>query len=289
MPRLHPDTESWIAAATDAGVVAARPLEGAATATVYRVDLTDGRRLVAKRFDRQDFLDERPDRAAHEAAVLSLLEPTPVPAPLLVAVDADGSAAGAPLVVMEWIEGVTNLPVGWVPRVTGNLADIHAVDPGPITWKYERYNADQTLFVPSWVADPAVWSDAFAIAAAVPPDTVTGFIHRDYHPGNLLWQGGRIVAVLDWLSGCVGPPAIDLAHLRTNLAMDRGSHDADAVLAAYGGDVWDPVWDVVDAVDFVPFYAGERAVELWRWDDRPVAETQARFDRWLTEAVRRTA
>ena len=270
---------------------AAIELEGATTATVHRVDLGDGRSLVAKRFDRQDFLDERPDRAEHEAKVLDLLAPTAVPVPDLLAVDGDGSHAGAPTVLMSFIEGTTTFPEGWVVAMAGNLADIHAVDPGPITWEYERYNVGQDLVVPTWAADRGVWVDAYAIAAAAPSKTTAGFIHRDYHGGNLLWHQSRPAAVLDWMSACVGPVGIDLAHVRNNLAMDHDTTAADAVLNEYSGLVgdqaWDPVWDVVDAVDFVPLYDSEQAVEEWRWDDRPAAETQERFDRLLTEAVGR--
>ena len=38
--------------------------------------------------------------------------------------------------------------------------------------------------------------------------------------------------------------------------------------------------------DFLPYYEGQRAVEEWRWDQRPAEETQARFDRFLNDAVR---
>jgi aminoglycoside phosphotransferase (APT) family kinase protein len=288
MSTLDEATRAWIVAETGSAIRGSDTLEGATTATVHRVDLEDGRRLVVKRFDRRDFLDERPDRAAHEATVLELLAATPVPAPRLVTVDGDGARSGVPIVLMEWVEGATDFPDGWVDAVARNLSAVHAVAPGPITWEYERYNADESLFVPSWAADPAIWTDAFAVAAE-PPTTATGFIHRDYHGGNLLWREGEIVAVLDWLSGCVGPLAIDTAHLRTNLAMDHDIEAADAVLDAYGHEAWHPAWDVIDAVDIVPYYHGEQAVEGWEWDDRPAAETRARFDRWLSEAVSRVA
>jgi aminoglycoside phosphotransferase (APT) family kinase protein len=289
---IPPDARSWIEAVTGSSVRSAVELDGATTATVLRLDLEDGRRIVAKRFDRQDFLDERPDRAGHEATVLGLLERTAVPAPVLIAFDADGSETGAPLVLSTWVEGSTDLPADWVDAMASNLADIHGVEPGPIAWKYERYNAGFDLAAPSWASDRGIWSEAFSIAAAQPPGTATGFIHRDYHEGNLLWRGGVIVAVLDWLSGCVGPFAVDLAHLRTNLAMDHHIDAADAVLAAYRqvgpAGAWHPVWDVIDAVDMLPYYEGQQAVEEWRWDDRPATETQARFDRLLGLAVRRS-
>lgn len=285
-------SRDWIEAKTGSAVRSTTLLDGATTATVERIDLEDGRRLVSKRFDRPDILDERPDRARHEAAVLDLLEPTAVPVPRLVAVDGDGSEAGAPTVFMSWVEGTTRLPDGWVRAMAASLADIHAVAPGPISWGYERYNEGLELIAPVWATDPGLWAEAFAIASATPPATTVGFIHRDYHGGNLLWHDGRLAAVLDWLSGCVGPVAADLAHLRVNLAMDHGMDAADAVLVSYReagqDDAWHPMWDVIAAIDFVPFYEGRRAVEEWTWDARHAAKTQARFDRFLSDAVRRS-
>lgn len=289
MTAIPQAASAWIEEEVGAPVVTAIELAGATTASVHRIDLADGRTLVTKRFDRQDFLDERPDRAAHEAAVLELLEPTPVPAPLLVAVDPSGSGAGVPTVLMSWIDGSPQPPNRWVDAVAANLAALHEVAPGAITWSYERYNADAELVVPSWASDPAAWEDAFTIAEGAPP-VETSFIHRDYHGGNLLWSGSRLAGVLDWLSGCIGPPAIDLAHLRINLAMDVDTEAADAVLTAYvarrGRDAWHPAWEVVDLIDFLPYWLGPAAVEGWAWDHRPMQDTQGRFDRVLTEAVR---
>lgn len=289
MSDLTTQTRAWIETQTGSPVLSATKLDGATTASVHRIDLADGRILVAKVFDQEDFLDERPDRADHEAAMLDLLEPTPVPAPRLVAVDGVGEAAGVPTVLMTWVEGTTELPDGWVMAMAENIADIHRVDPGGITWPYERYNEGFELAAPSWAGDPGIWSEAFAIATS-PPATATGFIHRDYHGGNLLWHQGDLAGVLDWLSGCIGPRAIDLAHLRMNLAMDYGLDEAEAVLDEYlelGEDgAWHPAWDVVDAIDFLPYWFGLPAVEEWTWDGRPPAETQARFDRILSDAVR---
>ena len=286
---LPPQTRAWIEARTGTLVHSAIGLAGATTATVSRLDLADGRRVVAKVFDRQDFLDERPDRAHHEAAVLDLLEPTPVPAPLLIAVDDGGEAAGAPTVLMTWVGGTTELPDDWVAAMAQSLADIHRVDPGDITWPYERYNEGFELEAPGWARDPGIWNEAFAIATE-PPRTATGFIHRDYHGGNVLWHRGKLSGVLDWLSGCVGPAAIDLAHLRMNLAMDHDHDESEAVLAEYRtlgqDDAWHPAWDVIDAIDFLPYWLGLQAVADWAWDERPPAETQARFESILIRAVR---
>ena len=73
--------------------------------------------------------------------------------------------------------------------------------------------------------------------------------------------------------------------------MDHGEDAAAALLDAYSQvgrkDAWHPVWDVIAAVDFLPYYEGQQAVEAWSWDE--VGGSQARFDAFLTGAVRRSA
>lgn len=47
-------------------------------------------------------------------------------------------------------------------------------------------------------------------------------IHRDYHPENTLCWAGRLTGVVDWTQASYGPPALDVAHMRWNLAADHG-------------------------------------------------------------------
>ena len=97
--------------------------------------------------------------------------------------------------------------------------------------------------------------------------------------------------MLDWLSGCVGPAAVDVSHFRVNLAMDVGLEAADRFLAACRSAdpdlVWEPAWDVIVGIDFLPFWGGPDAVAAWRWDDRPPQETRALLEGFLAAALRR--
>jgi Ser/Thr protein kinase RdoA (MazF antagonist) len=45
------------------------------------------------------------------------------------------------------------------------------------------------------------------------------FLHRDYHPGNLLWNDGSLSGIVDWAFSCRGPRGVDVAHTRWNLAL----------------------------------------------------------------------
>lgn len=286
---LPQQARDWVRRITGSPVLAAEPLPGASSASVYRLTMEDGPDLVIKRFDRDDPLDVRPDWAAHEAAVLELLAASAVRVPRLVGCDRAGKETGVPAVLMSHVRGSADLPDRWHAPAAAVVASIGTVTPGALDWLYERYNEGLQPIVPCWATDRGLWKSAFDLVASEPPDSSWGFIHRDLHPGNLVWQGGHVNAVLDWLSGCIGPLAIDPAHFRANLAMDLGSEAGDAFLVAYlrrvHPDTWHPYWAIVDAVDFLPFWESQEAVDRWRWDRRPAALTRSRFEDHLRSGL----
>jgi aminoglycoside phosphotransferase (APT) family kinase protein len=128
------------------------------------------------------------------------------------------------------------------------LAEIHAVDAHGIP-EYRRYYEPARLAVPPWAHDRSVWERAIALAHEEPPALPERFIHRDFHPGNTLWDGVDLTGVVDWTTGSRGPAAVDLGHLRWNLALDYGQRVADAVLPH---PEHHPYYDVVTALDFLP-------------------------------------
>ena len=82
------------------------------------------------------------------------------------------------------------------------------------------------------------------------------FLHRDYHPGNVLWRDGLVAGVVDWVNASRGPVDADLGHCRVNLAMAYDLAAADRFLSAHraltGAADYDPYWDVVAAVGMLP-------------------------------------
>jgi aminoglycoside phosphotransferase (APT) family kinase protein len=244
---------------------------------------------VLRRWARPGWDDEDPDfTAAREAAILELLAPTPVPAPELVAADPDASACDVPALLITRLPGGPPDLHADVAALTDGLAaalpPIHAVavpaagravgaggaapapgapapgapaPTGPVAPvpPYRRFYEPDRLAPPAWSGRPGLWARAFEVAAGPPPDGRACFIHRDYHPGNTLWAGGRLVGVVDWIGGSLGPPSVDLGHMRVNLAMDLGLEVADRFLAAHRaltGFDHHPYWDVASVVDVAP-------------------------------------
>jgi aminoglycoside phosphotransferase (APT) family kinase protein len=154
-----------------------------------------------------------------------------------------------------------------VGGLAANLPAIHATDASSFGWTYQRYNSNHRLTVPSWAIDRRVWERAIKLVEAGPPPSTRPpvFVHRDYHPGNLLWSRGRTTGVIDWVNASVGHPGIDVAHCRANLWHSYSPAAAAAYLdecrELLGDDCWSPWWDLAVATDFLEAWKGWAAVD----------------------------
>jgi aminoglycoside/choline kinase family phosphotransferase len=78
-------------------------------------------------------------------------------------------------------------------------------------------------------------------------------LHRDFHPGNVLWRRGRVSGVVDWLGACSGPASADVAHCRINL-LTMGTEVASRFTVRWervAGATYHPWGDVVTVVGFL--------------------------------------
>jgi aminoglycoside phosphotransferase (APT) family kinase protein len=106
---------------------------------------------------------------------------------------------------------------------------------------------------PVWASRPEVWLRAFELLDGPAPSVERTVIHRDYHPGNVLWQDGRVSGVIDWVNTSVGCPWADVGHCRVNIASELGQPAADRFVELYRaaagrGDDYHPYWDIAAAV-----------------------------------------
>jgi aminoglycoside phosphotransferase (APT) family kinase protein len=236
-----------------AELVRARQMHNNGHVALHKLDVNHRgvrRRLVMRRYIDEEWVTSEPDLASREAKTLTLLEGVPeLRTPKLVAVDATGREAGVPTVLMTHLGGREE----WKPPSIEKFAEIapriHEVRAPRNFRRYRRYYTGDALVVPRWTKQPKLWERAFEVAEAARVDEATAcFIHRDHHAGNVLWSYGRIVGVIDWEPACIGPPAVDYAHVRVNLAAWMGISAARRYAKRPGIEV-DPVWDIVDACD----------------------------------------
>jgi aminoglycoside phosphotransferase (APT) family kinase protein len=233
---------------------------------------SDPRRLVLRRLLKPPWSLSADDLLQREAGALSLLAGTAVPAPELVAVDPVGEVTDAPALLMTHLPGrvrpsADRATLDALARV---LVAIHRIEPAldrrpP---KYVSWVGPDERRVPPWASDPAPWQRALALIDQAEPDHEPVFLHRDFHPGNVLFSGGEVTGVVDWVETSWGPPELDVAHCQTNLALLHGVRAADEFRAAYraaGGRLRDDqparaYWELIDALAFLPDPGLEYAV-----------------------------
>ena len=208
------------------------------------------RRLMLRRYIDLEWLQLEPDVAEREARVLQHLEHWPeLRTPKLVAVDPHGRELGWPTVLMTRLPGHERWKPPSIEQFAAVAPAIHSVRPPRAFRKYRPYYDFTTIKPPDWSSQPNLWERAYAVAARakVDPQHVS-FIQRDHHAGNVLWSYGRVTGVVDWVEACVGPPAVDYARARINLAAQIGISAARRYAKCPGIEV-DPLWDIVDACD----------------------------------------
>lgn len=251
------DALRWVESELGVRVVGARALDGGTSSAVHLLEL-DGapRRAVLRRYV-LDWVAEEPWIPPNEARVLRALADAPrVPAPRLLAADPDGSVTGTPTVVMSALPGeVVWDPTdreSWLRQLAEVLPVIHAVPVPAGLDAWEPYPPDPDDVPPAWSVCPRDWELAVEMYHGPAPDSDRVFVHRDYHPGNVLWTGGELSGVIDWVSSCVGPPEEDVAHCRANLAIHHGVEVADRFLAIWqditGRRDYHPYWDLTNVV-----------------------------------------
>ncbi len=267
-------------------------LPGSTSATLRRLDFTDSFSAVLRQFDVfPDWLEREPDLARHEARSLERAAQSGLLTPKLIAYDETGAEAGFPSVLMTCLPGSVQLNPpdfpAWIDQMAAALARIHHVSHADFGWQYASYTDLNTLTVPVWSGVPQAWAQAIELVQKTRPTFEPRFIHRDFHPANVLWQGNQVSGVVDWVNACLGPIGADLAHCRVNLAQMYGVAAADAFRDAYAqqtGHVQEVYWDVrsfmgfVDNDDSLGVYPGWPAFGLTGLTDRLVRE---RLDEFL--------
>lgn len=254
---------AWAERCLGGRVISARALRGGTSSAVHLLTLqTAGggrRQAVLRRSVREEVNAEEPDIVEREARVLRLIETVDdVPSPLLLGVDPSGESAGSTALVMSRLAGRLDWWPNDVERWLGALAEllprIHGVTlaaPGVIR-PYSPYTPASDR-PPPWARHPKVWERAMEIFHDPAPDLPATFIHRDFHPGNVLWYRSRVSGVVDWQAASIGPEAVDVGHCRANL-LGFGRQTADRFTRLWeqaSGLTYHPWADVVTVVDFL--------------------------------------
>lgn len=240
-------------------LVAATPLEGGVSASVIRLDVqgpAGPRALVLRRHGAAD-LAWNPQVAAQEFALLRHLHAAgqPVPEPLFL--DDAGDLLPTPYLLQSFVRGDGCPPADPGPALAACLADIHALPTADIGFVGRR--ADQ---IARLLQEPTGQPDSERLRTLLRARWPFGrgevLQHGDFWPGNVIWDAGHLMAVIDWEDAALGDPLGDLGHTRVELLWSHGPGsvaaftDRYATLAGGLDDARLRLWDLMALLDKLP-------------------------------------
>ncbi|MFJ7913145.1 aminoglycoside phosphotransferase family protein, partial [Kitasatospora sp. NPDC096204] len=236
--------------------------------------------LVLRSFVKPFHRRHAPGLLTREADVLRLLEGSGVPAARLVAVDAQAAMREHPSLVMTHLPGTVRVAedrdrAARADLLAAQLAAVHAL---PVTERdrpraWQPWTAPERVAVPPGTARPALWARAIAAIDGPAPAHRPCFLHRDFHPGNVLFTGHgpnlAVSAVVDWVETSWGPADLDVAHCSTALALLHGPEAGLAFPDRYTAAGGRPLatgpahlhWRLLDALAFAP--DARKVAEPW--------------------------
>jgi aminoglycoside phosphotransferase (APT) family kinase protein len=206
------------------------------------------------------------------AQALRVAQTHDLAAPRLIAADLDGRASGTVATLETVLSGSTDLPrtvsVARLREAGAAIARAHAVivdaqpclpyRPRPCAVDdraAERRRGRMPTTPLLREADQRVRSHGVPAAGSV-------FLHGDVWGGNMLWDGDRCVALIDWKTAGVGDPGVDLGSLRMQMAIQFGEDAPPHVLEGWQRQ------------------AGRAATAVPYWDAVPALNTPTVMDGW---------
>jgi len=306
-------TRLWVEKSLRPGerIAAVSDLRGGRTSRMRRLDIEGGAgepyTLVLRSFVQPFFLQHASGLLTREAGILRLLADTDVPVARLHAVDAAGEYCDHPSLVMSLLPGSVRVGEADVERkselLARQLVAIHELQVAeadrPRT--YQAWTGPERVRIPETTTHPELWRRAKDVIRQPPPAYRPVFLHRDFHPGNVLFTGHgthlAVTGVVDWVETSWGPADLDVAHCSTALALLHGVPVGLAFADHYrtaGGTLTDApeahlYWRLLDALAYAPD-AEKVAVpwrELGRTDLTPVLLTE-RLEVYLATLLDRT-
>ena len=189
--------------------------------------------LVVRRPPVGAFLPSAND-VGREYRYLAALRDTDVPIPEVLGFCDDASVIGAPFYVMRRLHGL----VPHDPDVLRHLSmhetraagedfirvlraihavDIDAVGLGDAAKRTGYLERQVSRWTDQWHRakddeDPVIDELSDRLAAARPESGPVTIVHGDYRLGNAMFEGGRVIGVLDWEMATLGDPLADLGY-----------------------------------------------------------------------------
>lgn len=222
---------------------------------------------------------DRGEKARREFKTFELLQRNGIPAPRPLYLDEKGAILGTPGIVTSYVPGEQIAsppdPESWARSLATMLAKIHSVPCDTTTKSFLLdANSEATWFlrsgsVPDYMkAHPdgaVVWQTAHDLWPDI-QQVPAGLVHIDYWSGNILWDAGRIIAIVDWEEAAYGDPGIDVAYCHMDMFLSGMGEAADEFLSVYETEV------------------GRRVTNLGFWELAAAARPMFNPEGWITES-----
>lgn len=304
-------TRAWVEELLGGGcrIDAVERLRGGWTSEMRRLRISrkgEPQWLVLRSFVKPFFLRHAEGLLTRQSDILRLLSESNVPVAAFRGVDATAVHCDHPSLLMSLLPGGVRLDeeeAGLrIELLARQLVAIHQVRV-PVEARprvYQAWASPDRVRPPESTERPDLWQRAVGVIRRDPPEYRPRFLHRDFHPGNVLFTGHgprtEITGVVDWVETSWGPADLDVAHCSTALALLHGAQEgmrlADRYLASGGTLGEDPnahlYWRVLDALAFAP--DAEKVAVPWRElgrDDLTSALLTSRLEDYLEELFRR--
>jgi aminoglycoside phosphotransferase (APT) family kinase protein len=213
-----------------------------------------------------------------EYRLIAALHPLGFPVPRPYALCSDAQVIGAIFYVME-LAGGQSYPNGSLPdfspaqrrkmyeQLVDTLADLHNIDPdsaglgdfGRQGNYFERQVARWTRQYRDSQTDDLPEMERLIdwLPRTLPEQSRTSIVHGDYRIDNVLFDDGRLTAVLDWELATLGDPVADFSYLAMQWMMpaDGGAGLAGLDLPGFGIPTLDEIVERYSARSGVPVAA----------------------------------
>jgi aminoglycoside phosphotransferase (APT) family kinase protein len=256
-----------------------------AQVTALEIERPDGqmKKMIVRQHGAVD-LQHNPQIAADEFKLLQLTRSAGLATPAPYYIDQSGDIFPDPYVVIEYVEGTTEFALDgvadYIPQFATHLARIHAVDCSDLdlaflpkhAQRYTKKVSERPAKLDESIDEGRI-RDVLESIGRLARHNAEGLLHGDFWPGNILWQAGRLVAVIDWEDAAFGDPLADVANSRLEILWAFGIDAMHGFTEHYRSlaaiDFTNlPVWDL--------FAALRPALKIDEWADDAIAAQRMR-------------
>ncbi|TYR81880.1 phosphotransferase [Priestia megaterium] len=273
-------------------------LKGGVSAQVTGLEILLGngqkQKLVVRQYGNAD-IQENSNVAFDEFALLEILKSADIPVPAPYCFD-QSSEIFSSYIVIEFIDGCTECCSSKLTNVTFQLAAVlakaHRLDCSKLNVSFLAKQEERVAkklsnrpVVLDESLDEGVIRTALTAVWPLSERNKKTIVHGDFWPGNVLWKGEEIAAVIDWEDAALGEPLADLSNARLEILWAFGQEAMNDFTDQYQSLMPEidyshlPYWDLVAAL------RPASQLSLWGLEKAQKQMMRDRHKYFVTEAL----